>query len=664
MSDRIAIDTIRFLSIDMVERANSGHPGAPMGQAPLAFQLWTQHLRFDPAAPDWPNRDRFVLSCGHASALLYSLLHLAGFDLSLDEVKNFRQLGSKTPGHPEHGLTPGIETTTGPLGQGLATAVGMAIAERFLADHFNREGFDLVDHRTWVIASDGDLMEGVSAEASSWAGHLGLGKLLVMWDDNRISIEGDTDVTFTEDVMARYRAYGWHTLEVDDVEDLQAVQAALEAAASETERPTLVRVRTHIGFGSPNKQDSASAHGAPLGGEEVAATRKALGWPYEGTFHVPEEARQPFTAAGERGAAEHARWRELFERYRAQHSRLASRFEAWGRGELPEGWDAELPIFEASDKPLATRKASGLALSALAEHLPQLLGGSADLAGSNNTWIKGREAHSASSPGGGNFHYGVREHAMGAAMNGMALSGMLRPYGGTFLIFSDYMRPAMRLAALMEQPTLYVLTHDSIFLGEDGPTHQPISQLMGLRAMPGMTVFRPADANETVAAWRWAIAHRKGPVSLVLTRQSLPILPLDAQEVNAGVEQGGYVVADSLDPQILLLATGSEVSLALGAHETLAAEGISSRVVSLPSWEVFENQPREYRESVLPPSVRVRLSIEAGCTLGWQKYVGLDGEAIGLDGFGASAPAARLAEHFGLTVDAVAERARIILAKS
>ncbi|MEM1179927.1 MAG: transketolase [Acidobacteriota bacterium] len=660
VDDRLAIDTIRFLAVDMVEQAQSGHPGAPLGQAPLAHLLFTRQLRFDPADPAWPNRDRFVLSCGHASALIYALLHLSGYDLDLDELRNFRQLGSKTPGHPEFGHTDGVETTTGPLGQGLATAVGMAIAERYLASHFNRDGFDIFDHNTWVIASDGDLMEGVAAEASSMAGHLGLSKLKVFWDDNRISIEGSTDLAFTEDVLERYRSYGWATLEIDDVEDLDAVDAVLAQAAAETERPVLVRARTHIGFGSP-KQDTAASHGSPLGADGVKATKEKLDWPLEPTFHVPDGARAAYAPSIENGKAAHVAWLDLVERYRDAHPELAATLDAWRTRGLPEGWDAELPTYAADHAKIATRKASGAALTALAGRLPQLLGGSADLAGSNNTFIKGRDAQAADTHGGGNFHFGVREHAMGAAMNGMALSGMLRPYGGTFLIFSDYMRPAMRLSALMGQPAIYVLTHDSIFLGEDGPTHQPISQLMGLRAMPGMTVLRPADGNETVAAWRVAIEKTDGPVSLVLTRQGLPILPLAPDEVTAGVRRGAYVVADADDPQLLLLATGSEVPLILDAHRALAREGIRSRVVSMPSWELFDAQDPEYRAQVLPDSVRHRLAVEAGCTFGWQKYTGLDGDVLGIDGFGASAPAADLAKHYGFTAENVVARAKALI---
>ncbi|MCG8455361.1 MAG: transketolase [Holophagales bacterium] len=644
-----------------MEEAKSGHPGAPMAQAPLAYRLWTRHMRHDPSDPTWPGRDRFVLSCGHASALLYSMLHLSGYPLPMEELRRFRQLGSKTPGHPEYHLTPGVETTTGPLGQGVGNAVGMAIAERYLASFFNREGFPVVDSATWVIASDGDLMEGVAAEASSLAGHLGLGKLNMFYDANRISIDGSTDLAFTEDVVKRYEAYGWHTLEIDDVGDLEAIDRAVAAARTETARPTLVLVRTHIGYGSPNKQDTASAHGSPLGADERRATKDNLGWPQEPTFHVPEEARGAFAQARERGRQAHAEWKDLFERYRGDHPELAATFESWGRGELPEGWDTELPSFSPGDGPIATRSVSGKVLHAVADHLPQLLGGSADLAPSNNTFVKGRPVHTGDCPGGSNFHFGVREHGMGAALNGMALSGMLRPYGGTFLIFADYMRPSIRLAALMGQPVIYIFTHDSIFLGEDGPTHQPISQLLGLRSFPGLSVLRPADANETVAAWKVALEHTAGPTALVLTRQKLPVLEADGERALDGVARGAYVVADAADPQVLLLATGSEVALALEAHTHLAEKGVATRVVSMPSWDRFEAQDAEYRESVLPSAIRRRLALEAGTTHGWHRYVGLDGDVMGIDTFGASAPAGDLLGHFGFTVEEAVKRVEALL---
>ncbi len=663
--DQLAINTLRFLAVDMVERANSGHPGAPMGQAPLAYWLWTRHLRHDPTRPDWPNRDRFVLSCGHASALLYSLLHLAGYDLPLAELENFRQWGSRTAGHPESHLTPGVETTTGPLGQGLGNAVGMAIAERQLAAAFNREGFPLLDHRIWVLASDGDLMEGVASEASSLAGHLGLGRLLVLYDDNRISIDGPTDLTFSEDVDRRYSGYGWHVQRVEDGNDLEALDAAMQAAAAETERPSLISVRTHIGYGSPNKQDTAAAHGAPLGAEEVKATKEALGWPLEPAFHIPEEARQAFRESRERGARLQAEWQAMFARYAAAHPDAAAELERRQAGELPEDWEARLPTFAPGDGPLATRKASGRVLNAIREALPELTGGSADLTGSNNTYLEGCEDFSAGQPAGRNFYFGVREHGMGAILNGMALSGLLRPYGGTFLIFSDYMRPAVRLAALMGLPVVYVFTHDSIFLGEDGPTHQPISQLLSLRSIPGLTVIRPADACETAEAWRVALANRKGPTALALSRQKLPILQETAERAREGLARGAYVLADppAAAPQVILIASGSEVALALAAGLRLTGEGVPTRVVSMPSWELFDAQEPAYHDAVLPPAIRKRLAIEAAVPLAWPRYVGDQGAVLGVERFGASAPQADLAEHYGFTVEEVMRRVAALLAK-
>ncbi len=661
-ADQIAINTIRFLAVDMVQQANSGHPGAPMGQAALAYQLWANHLRFHPENPEWPNRDRFVLSCGHASGLIYALLHLAGYDLPLEELRDFRQLHSKTPGHPEYGLTPGVETTTGPLGQGVSNAVGMAIAERLLAERFNRDGFPLFDHRIWVIASDGDLMEGVAAEASSMAGHLGLGKLKVFWDDNDITIDGSTELAFSEDVVGRYRAYGWHILEVNDGNDLAAIEAAILAAKAETGRPTLVRVKTHIGFGSPNKQDTSSAHGSPLGPDEVALTKQNLGWPLEPAFHVPEEARSVFDGARGRGAEGENDWNQLLASYRQAHREPAAELDARLAGELPAGWDELLPRFEPSDGPLATRKASGAVLGAVAGRVTELVGGSADLAPSNNTFLAGEDVFSAATAGR-NFHFGVREHAMGAVCNGMVLSKLLRPYGGTFLIFSDYMRPSIRLAALMGLPSIFIFTHDSIFLGEDGPTHQPVSQLLSLRSIPGLQVLRPCDANETAEAWRAAIEHRDGPTALVLSRQKLPILAETLEHAREGFPRGGYVLVDppNGDPQALLLASGSEIALALDAHRALLAEGIATRVVSLPCWSRFDAQDETYRESVLPPSVSRRLAIEAGVSMGWHKYVGAGGDVLAQEGFGASAPLKDLQQEFGFTTEEVVRRVKALL---
>jgi len=660
--DRLAVDTLRFLAVDMVEAAQSGHPGAPMGQAPLAYLLWTRYLRFDPRDPDWPDRDRFVLSCGHASALLYGLLHLSGYDLPMEELRAFRQWGSRTPGHPESFLTPGVETTTGPLGQGLGNALGMAIARRMLGATFNRAGFPLFDHRVWVIASDGDMMEGISSEASSLAGHLALGELVVFYDDNGISIDGSTDLAMSEDVGRRYEAYGWHVQRVADVNDLAALRAAIEAARDETERPSLVVVRTHIGYGSPGKQDSAEAHGAPLGADEVAAAKENLGWPLAPTFHVPDEARVPFRRAAERGAGLRRDWEALVERYGEAHPEAAERLAARRAGRLPEGWTERLPRWTPADGAIATRKASGAVLNAIAGEVETLVGGSADLTGSNNTYLKEFADVSAAEPGGRNLYFGVREHAMGSALNGMALSRLLRPYGGTFLIFSDYMRPAIRLAALMGLPVVYVFTHDSIFLGEDGPTHQPISQLLSLRSIPGLTVIRPADANEVAAAWRVAIERTDGPTALALTRQGLPVLEGTAERAMEGVARGGYVLLDCDGaPEVLLIGTGSEVQLALGAARALQADGVAARAVSLPSWELFDAQDAAYRDAVLPPSVTRRLAVEAATRLAWERYVGSGGDVLGIDGYGASAPWKRIAEEYGFTVEHVLERARRLL---
>ncbi|MGH9379482.1 MAG: transketolase [Thermoanaerobaculia bacterium] len=658
-TDLLIINTIRFLAVDMVEAAQSGHPGAPLGQAPMGHLLFSRYLRFDPAAPEWPNRDRFVLSCGHASALLYALLHLAGYDLPLDELERFRQLGSRTPGHPEHGLTPGVETTTGPLGQGLTNAVGMAMAERMLAARFNRQGFPLFDHRIFVFASDGDLMEGVTSEASSLAGHLRLGRLIVLYDDNRITIDGATDLAFSEDVEARYAAYGWHVQAVEDGNDLAALGAAVDVALAEEERPSLIRVRTHIGYGAPTKQDTADAHGAPLGAEEARATKEALGWPLEPPFLIPEGAAAPLEAAARCGATERAAWEELLGRYRGEHPEAAAELERRLAGDLPAGWEARLPDFAAATGSMATRSASGKVLNAIEGALPELVGGSADLTGSNNTYIDSRPVFSAAERGGSNLHFGVREHAMGGILSGMALSGLLRPYGGTFLIFSDYMRPAIRLAALMELPVVYVFTHDSIFLGEDGPTHQPISQLVALRAIPNLTVIRPADAHETAAAWKAALERREGPTALSLTRQKLPILDETARLARVGVARGAYVLAEPSQPvQAILIATGSEVPIALEAGRRLAADGLAVRVVSMPSWELFEAQPEAYRKEVLPPGVPLRLAIEAGSPLGWDRYVGPHGEVMAMTGFGASAPWQDLAAHFRFTADEIVARLR------
>jgi transketolase len=684
--DELAINTIRFLAVDMVEKANSGHPGAPMGLAPLAYLLWTRHLRYDPQDPSWPNRDRFVLSAGHASALLYALLHLAGFDLPMAELQRFRQFGSKTPGHPEHELAPGVETTTGPLGQGLGNSVGMGIAQLKSAAAFNREGYPLFDYRVWVVASDGDMMEGVASEASSLAGHLRLGNLKVFYDDNHISLDGPTALSFGDDVVKRYAAYGWRVERVADVNDLDAVEAAIAAVEAETERPSMVAVRTIIGYGSPKKQNTSQAHGSPLGKEETEAAKKFFGWPLEPTFYIPPEATEAFAAPRRRGQRLHGEWQDLWRRYRDAFPREGADLAARLAGKLPAGWHEALPAFSPSDPAIATRAASGKVINAIAPRLPQLCGGAADLASSNDTLIKGEDNFEPGKPGGRNFYFGVREHAMGSALSGIALSRLWLPYGGTFLIFSDYMRPAVRLACLMKLQVIYVYTHDSIFLGEDGPTHQPISQLASLRSLPGMTVIRPADACETAAAWRAAIENREGPTALVLTRQALPILEATSQRAAEGVLRGAYVLlepraagtegaggaaageggaggaaAGALD--LLLLATGSEVSLACEAAKRLAAQGVRVRVVSMPSWQLFDRQPADYRDAVLPPAVRKRLAIEAASPFGWHKYVGLDGDVQGIEGFGASAPASQLYEPFGFTPEKVAARALRLLGR-
>ena len=662
--DLLCINTIRTLAMDAVEQAQSGHPGTPMALAPLAYLLYTRHLRHSPRHPDWPDRDRFVLSAGHASMLLYATLHLMGYDLSLDEVRDFRQWGSRTPGHPEHGRTPGVETTTGPLGQGLANAVGMALAEAHLAARFNRDDHRVVDHRTYVIASDGDLMEGISHEGASLAGHLGLGKLVVFYDDNRITIEGATDLAFSEDVGRRFEAYGWHVQRVADGNDLAALDAATLAAQAETARPSLVIVRTHIAFGSPNKQDTAEAHGAPLGKDEIALTKRAYGWPADESFRVPDAARAHCAGCVERGAQLEAAWRCRVAAHEAALPALAAEWRAALAGELPQGWDTVLPDFGPKDGAQATRAVSGKILNALAPVIGTLVGGSADLAPSNNTYLTGSPDLSAAHPEGRNLHFGIREHGMGGVLNGMALHGGVRPYGATFLVFADYMRPAIRLAAMMGLPVIYVFTHDSIGLGEDGPTHQPIEHLAALRAIPNLVVLRPADAAETVEGWRTALLRRDGPTALVLTRQKVPALDRGTLAAATGLHRGGYVLADApgAAPRVVLIGTGSEVAVCLGAKALLDAEGVATRVVSMPSVELFARQPVDYRERVLPPAVRARVAVEAGHTFGWHRWVGTGGAVVGLERFGASAPAERLFAEFGFTPEHVAAQARALLA--
>ncbi len=665
-TDDLSINTLRFLAVDAVEKARSGHPGMPMGAAAMAYTLWTRFLRFDPRAPGWPDRDRFVLSAGHGSMLLYGLLHLSGYPLGLEDIKAFRQWRSRTPGHPESFQTPGVETTTGPLGQGLAAAVGMAIAERHLAARFNRPGFPLVDHWTYVIAGDGDLMEGISSEAASLAGHLGLGRLIVLYDDNRITIEGSTSLAFSENVETRFEAFGWQVLSVEDGNDVPAVEAALRKAREDQARPTLIRVRTHIGFGSPGKQNSADAHGAPLGPDEARRTKENLGWPLEPDFRVPEGARAPFRRAAQRGAEARRAWEDLFTRYRQAHPDLASEWERRIKGDLPSGWDADLPSFPAGSKRVATRSAAGKALNALARRLPEIVGGSADLGPSTKTLLEGEPDFSREHPEGRNLRFGVREHAMAAILNGMANHGGFRPYGSTFFVFSDYLRPSLRLAALMGLPVVHVFTHDSIFVGEDGPTHQPVEHLASLRAMPNLVVIRPADANEAVEAWKVAVERTSGPTALVLTRQAVPVLDRSALAPASGLRRGAYVLKEASGgpdaARLILIGTGSEVHVALEAARLLEAEGIPARVVSMPSWELFEAQEPAYREWVLPPRLTARVAVEAASTFGWERYVGTRGRVVGIDRFGASAPAEVLAEKFGFTAENVARAAREVLA--
>ena len=662
--DLLCINTIRTLSMDAVQAANSGHPGTPMALAPLAYLIWTRHLRHNPRDPQWPGRDRFILSAGHASMLLYSMLYLTGYDLELDDLKNFRQWESKTPGHPEYGHTPGVETTTGPLGQGFANGVGMAMAERHLAALFNREGHDVIDHHVYAICSDGDLMEGVAAEAASIAGHLKLGKLIYFWDDNRITIEGSTDLAFTEDLEKRFQAYGWHTQRVEDGNDLEALDAAIRAA-KEDPRPSMIAVRTVIGYGSPNKAGSEKAHGEALGVDEVKLTKENLGWPSTDAFFVPPEALEHMRQTVDRGAQQQREWQDRYDAFAQAHPDAARGLYAALEHRLPEGWDSELPTWTKDDKPIATRAASGKALNAIAKKVPWLFGGSADLAGSNNTNIDGGGDYLADNYGGRILHFGVREHAMGSLMNGMLLHGGVRVFGGTFLIFSDYMRPPIRLAALMEQPAIYIFTHDSVGLGEDGPTHQPIEQLAALRAIPGLVDLRPADANETVEAWRFAMEHTDGPTFLALTRQALPHLDRETLAPASGLRKGAYVLADAEGgtPDVILIATGSEVSIALEARERLRGEGVKARVVSMPSWALFAQQPRPYRDEVLPPAVTARVAVEAASPMGWASWVGMDGEVIGISHFGASAPAKEIFSQLGFTAENVAAKALHVLGK-
>jgi transketolase len=657
--DQLCINTIRTLAMDAVQQADSGHPGTAMALAPLAYVLWQRHLRFNPANPEWLDRDRFVLSAGHACMLLYSVLYLTGYHVTLDDIKHFRQWASRTPGHSEHGITPGVEATTGPLGQGVGNAVGMAIAEAQLVALFNRPGHDILDHYTYFLASDGDLMEGISHEACSLAGHLKLGKLIGFYDDNRITIDGSTDLAFSDDTAKRFEGYGWHVQRIADGNDLRALDGAITTARRVTDRPSLIIVRTHIAWGSPNKQDTAEAHGAPLGVDEVRATKQNLGWPSLEPFYVPDDALQHWRRAMDRGTRLEADWKKKWEAYRATHRDLAAELERRLAGKLPDGWDAALPVFGPKDAQ-ATRAASGKVLNALAAKLPELIGGSADLTGSNNTEIKGGGVFSATSRSGRNFHFGIREHAMGAALNGIALHRGFIPFGGTFLIFSDYMRPSIRLAALTHLKPIYVFTHDSIGLGEDGPTHQPIEQLAALRAIPNMAVIRPSDPTEVVEGWRAAILHRSGPVALVLTRQKIPVIDRTKYAAAAGLHHGGYVLAGSANPDVVLMGSGSEVELVVGAYEKLLAAGRRPMAVSMPCLEYFDRQPQSFRDSVLPPGVP-RIAIEAAAPQSWYRWVGDTGVVIGLERFGASAPYQRVYQELGLTIDRIVDAARNLM---
>ncbi len=653
-----ALNTIRFLSADAVQQANSGHPGLPMGATEIAYAIWARHLRHNPQDPAWFNRDRFILSGGHGSMLLYSLLHLTGYDLPLEEIINFRQWGSRTPGHPEYGHTPGVEMTTGPLGQGFATGVGFAIAEAHLAARFNQPGHKIIDHYTYGLVTDGDLMEGVAAEAASLAGHLQLGKLIYLYDDNHISIEGDTNITFTEDARARFEAYGWHTQIVANGHDVEAIDSAIQIAQPDP-RPSIIFCRTILGRGLPTRENTPQAHGAPPGDDELNAAKEKLGWPIEPRFIIPPDVLQHFRTAESRGAQQQAEWEHQFDAYRAAHPGLAAELQRLLAGELPDSWADSVPVFPADAKGLATRASSGKVLNALAPILPELFGGSADLNSSNKTWIADVPAFQHDTPHGRNFHFGVREHAMGAVMNGMVLHGGFIPYGGTFLVFADYVRPAIRLSALMGLRTIWVFTHDSIGLGEDGPTHQPIEHLASLRAIPNLLVLRPADANETAEAWKVALTRKQTPTVLALSRQSLPTLDRQMFDPASGLQRGAYILADlgDDDPELILMASGSEVPLIVEAGLKLVAEGLNVRLVSFPSWELFAEQDQDYRDRVLPPGISARLAVEAGISQGWRRWVGDRGALITLDRFGASAPAGVLFEKFGFTPENVYRKA-------
>lgn len=660
-----SINTIRFLAADAIQRANSGHPGLPMGTAAIAYTIWTKHLHHNPKNPQWFNRDRFILSGGHGSMLLYALLHLTGYDLALDELKNFRQWESRTPGHPEYGVTPGVETTTGPLGQGFSNGVGMAIAESHLAARFNRQGHKLVDHFIYSIVTDGDLMEGVTSEAASLAGHLKLGKLVYIYDDNRISIDGSTEITFTEDRGARFESYAWHVQHVEDGNDVDAINTAIQQA-KEDERPSIIVARTHIGYGLPTRQDTPKAHGEPPGDEELNGAKDKLGWPHEPRFFIPDEVEEFFMGAVEKGVEAEEEWQKKFEKYRTAFPELASELERILANKLPDNWDKDLPTFPADSKGIATRAANSQVLNAIAVNLPDLVGGSADLNPSTKTWINDSPAFQPDSHEGRNIHFGVREHAMGAIVNGMSLYPGIIPYGATFLVFSDYMRPALRLSALSHFHSIWVYTHDSIGVGEDGPTHQPVEHYAALRSIPGLVVIRPGDANETTEAWKAAISNLNGPTTLLFTRQALPTLDREKYAPADGLQRGAYVLADlgEGDPQIILMASGSEVSLIVGAGEKLHQQGFNVRLVSFPSWELFNLQDEAYKESVFPAKLTTRLAVEAGVSQGWERWVGSQGGMISIDRYGASAPAVEIFKNLGFTVDNVVARAQELLEKN
>lgn len=660
--EELGINTARILAADAVQKANSGHPGTPMALAPMGHVLWTKFLNYNPKNPDWANRDRFILSAGHACMLQYAYLYLTGYDITLDDIKNFRQMNSKTAGHPEYGLAPGIDVTTGPLGQGFANAVGFAIAQKHLAARYNKPGFDLFNYNIYVICSDGDMMEGVTSEAASLAGHLQLGNLIYLYDNNHISIEGSTDITFNEDVSARFRSYGWHVQDLPDVNDTHALELALINARTETQKPSLINVRSLIAYGSPNKSGTAGSHGSPLGADEIKLVKEFFGFDPEKSFDVAPEVLDFYRKKGERGGATEEKWNKTFADYKAKFPELAAEYERAASGKLPEGWEATLPTFEASDKKIATRAASGKVLNAIAASLPNLIGGAADLSPSTETDLKEYSSFTSENRGGRNFHFGIREHAMGSALNGMALTKGVIPFGATFLMFSEYMRPPIRLAAIMKVAPIFVYTHDSIGLGEDGTTHQPVEQLASLRSIPNITVIRPADANETAQAWRVALEHKTGPTVLVFTRQGLPVLDQAKYGKATQLEKGAYILSDSEGtPDVILIATGSEVELIMKAQATLKDEGVNARVVSMPSWELFEKQSDEYKSSVLPKSVKKRLAVEAASPMGWHKYVTDEGDILAMTTFGESAPADELYKHFGFTVDNVVKKVKALL---